>query len=178
MEIKYLPNIFLWVMFQCLLTFPVFGLMIGLSTEELTKSSEVVIKGVVEEVESYWSEDGKTIFTGALITVRDVIKGKIDQRKIVVEYEGGIVGNKGLMVSDVSSLKKGEKIILFLTPGKSKKREQNGDVYNIVGRAQGKYTIGSDGIARKSGFSLVDGKDIIDNNISVDILIGKIKGGK
>lgn len=178
MRINYLINVFLWGMFLCLFSSQVFGLMIGLSTEELTKSSEVVIKGEVGEVESHWSADGKTIFTSALITVRDVIKGKIDQKEIIVEYEGGKVGNKVLMVSDVSPLKNGEEIILFLTPGKSKKREQNGDVYNIVGRAQGKYILGDDGIARKSGFSLIDGKDIIDSNISVDILINKIKGIK
>jgi hypothetical protein len=47
-----------------------------------------------------------------------------------------------------------------------------------VGKAQGAYRIDNKGIARKSGFSLVSGKEIIDNNISVDALIKKIKEAK
>ena len=48
---------------------------------------------------------------------------------------------------------------------------------NAVKKAK-KYIIDGDGIAKKSGFSIVNGKDVIDNNISVDALIGKIKGVK
>ena len=154
------------------------AIMVGLSTEELTKASEVVIRGEVEDVEPHWSMDGKTIFTSASISVKDVIKGKISQKKIVVEYEGGEIGDIGVRVSDVSPLIKGEKIILFLKSGDSKRDKQNEKSHNIVGSAQGKYTIGDDGIARKSGFSIIKGKEVIDNNISVDALIDKIKGVK
>lgn len=154
------------------------AIMVGLSTEELVGASEVVIRGEVEDVESHWSIDGRAIFTSASIIINNVIKGKLDKIKIVVEYEGGEIGDIGVRVSDVSPLKKGEKIILFLKSGKSKKGEKNGDIHNIVGSAQGKYTIGDDGIARKSGFSVIKGKEFIDNNISVDALIDKIKGVK
>lgn len=165
----------LCLMFVYFLSSQAFAIMVGLSTEELTRASEVVIRGEVEDVESLWSKDRKIIFTSASIVINDVIKGKIAQEKIVVEYEGGEIGNIGLRVSDVSPLKKGERVVLFIKAGKSKKDEL-GDIYNIAGSAQGKYIIGDDGIARKSGFSVVDGKDVIDNNISVDALIGKIRG--
>ena len=69
-------------------------------------------------------------------------------------------------------LRKGEKVILFLKPGKSKK---DGIVFNIVGKGQGKYTIGNDGIARKGGFSIMSGEEVIDKNIPVEVLINKIK---
>lgn len=154
------------------------AIMVGLSTEELTRTSEVVIRGEVEDIETHWSTDGKTIFTSASVIINNVIRGKLDKKKIVVEHEGGEMGNIGVRVSDVSPLKKGEKLILFLESGKSKKGEQNGDIHNIVGSAQGKYAIGDDGIARKSGFSLIKGSEVIDNNISVDALIDKIKGVK
>ena len=167
----------LCLMFVYFLSSQAFAIMVGLSTEELTRASEVVIRGEVEDVESLWSKDRKIIFTSASIVINDVIKGKIAQEKIVVEYEGGEIGNIGLRVSDVSPLKKGERVVLFIKAGKSKKDEL-GDIYNIAGSAQGKYIIGDDGIARKSGFSVVDGKDVIDNNISVDALIGKIRGVK
>ncbi len=91
---------------------------------------------------------------------------------ITVEYEGGEVGEMGLRVSDVAPLKTGEEVILFLKSGKSK---IEGNVYNIVANAQGKYTIGEDGIARKYGFSVISGQDKIDYSIPADELINKIK---
>ena len=179
MKIKmHFVNIFLCLTFVYILSSQAFAIMVGLSTEELTRASEVVIRGEVVDVKPHWSEDGKTIFTSASIMISDIIKGKLYQKKIIVEYEGGEIANIGVKVSDVQPLTKGEKIILFLKSGKSKKGEKNGDIHNIVGSAQGKYTIGNDGIARKSGFSIIEGKEVIDNNISVDALIDKIKGVK
>ena len=146
--------------------------MVGLSTEELVRASEIVIEGDVEEVASQWSVDGKIIFTSATVVVRRVIRGNTVQQKVVVEYEGGEVGRVGLKVSDVVEMKKGEKVILFLKKGKSNK---DGVVFHAVGKAQGKYTVGDDGIARKKGFSLGRGEEVIDNNLPVDVLIDKIK---
>lgn len=148
------------------------ALMIGLSTEELTRASEAVIRGEVEDVKAQWSEDGSTIYSSASIIIDDVIKGEIAQEKIIVEYEGGEVGDISLRVSDVSPLKKGETVILFLKSGKSK---EVGVVHNIVGKAQGKYVIGKDGIARKSEFSIVSGEGLVDDNIPLDELIDKIR---
>jgi len=150
-----------------------FAFMEGLSTERLTRESEVVITGKVEDVQSQWSRDRKIIFTRATIKIHAVIKGRAADRSIVVEYKGGEVGSIGMRVSDAVSLKKGERVLMFLKSGVSYK---NGKIFNIVGKAQGKYTISDDGIAQKSGFSAADGKGVIDNNIRVDELIKKIKG--
>lgn len=148
------------------------AIMVGMGTEELTRESKVVIRGEVAEVEAQWSEDGKTIITRASIIITDVFKGETSSNMITVEYEGGEVGEMGFRVSDVAPLKTGEEVILFLKSGKSK---IEGDVHKIVGKAQGKYTIGNDEIARKCGFSVISGEDIIDNNIHVDKLIDKIR---
>ena len=51
-----------------------------------------------------------------------------------------------------------------------------GDIYQITGNAQGHYTIDSQGIARKGGFSLIQREDVVDNNIPLDTLINKIRG--
>ena len=90
-----------------------------------------------------------------------------------MEYEGGEVGEIGLKVSDQPSFTGGEEVILFLKSGKSKR---DGDIYNVVGRGQGKYVVGEDGIARKKGFSIAYGEDNIDNDIPAKDLIEKIKG--
>ena len=156
----------------CLFSFSSLAIMKGMSTKELTKLSETVIEGRVEGVEAQWSKDGKTIFTSAYIVVSNVIRGMSDQTNIIVEYEGGEIGDTGVKVSDEPTLKEGERVILFLKSGKSKK---DGVAYNIVGKGQGKYVMGADGIARKSGFSIEGGAENIDTNIPVDELIEKVR---
>jgi len=146
--------------------------MEGLSTEELTRSSELVIEGDVKDVTAEWSKDGKTIISRSTIITTNIIKGKIIQEVIAVEHDGGEIGDIGFHVSDVEPLRKGEKVILFLKTGESKKY---GNALKIVGNAQGKYTIGKDGIARKRGFSVITGEEKIDNNIPVEELVDKIR---
>lgn len=148
------------------------SLMVGLSTEELTRDSEIVVVGEVRDASSYWSEDGTTIFTKAKVMVDQVVKG-IHHTEVDIEYKGGEVGEIGLKVSDAPSLEKGEKVILFL---EAKKVEKGIKVFNIVGNAQGKYTIMGNGIAIKKGFSVVkDTEDVIDNHIPVEDLLDKIR---
>jgi hypothetical protein len=148
------------------------AIMRGMSTEELTIESDVVVQGEVKNVKAHWSRDGKTIITRAIILRQHSIKGVLGRRNIVVEYDGGEIGDIGLRVSDIAPLKEGEQVILFLQSGISK---IDGEVFHIVGKGQGKYVIGNDGIARKSGFSVIDGQELIDNNIPVDNLIEKIQ---
>jgi hypothetical protein len=145
--------------------------MEGLSTEELTRSSEIVIEGTVNDVAAEWSKDGKTIISRSTVIPTNVIKGKIAQ-EITVELDGGEIGDIGFHVSDVEPLRKGEKVILFLKTGESRR---GGNAFKIVGNAQGKYSIGKDGIARKRGFSVITGEEKIDNNIPVEELVDKIR---
>lgn len=145
--------------------------MIALSTEELTKLSENVIVGKVEKTVAQWSEDGKTIITRATIQINNVIRGNLNKNKIIVEYPGGAIGDIELIVSDVSSLKVGEKVMLFLT----RKNLKDDSVFKIAGKAQGHYTIDKNGIARKGGFSVIGNKYTIDNNVPVNTLIDKIR---
>ena len=162
-----------------------YALMVGLSTEELTKGSEFIFVGKVESVESIWSKDGKTIISRAHIIINEVIKGEQSKERITVEYPGGEIGDLGLKVSDIRPLKKGEETLLFL---KSKKDQRRGgeislsmgeeEVYQITGNAQGHYTIDYQGVARKGGFSLIQREDATDNNIPLNILIDKIRGVK
>jgi hypothetical protein len=77
-----------------------------------------------------------------------------------------------MKVSDTSSFKKGETVILFLSPSLKLKKAHT---YRVYGRAQGKYRIGKDNIARKRGFSIVDNHESIDNDLPVYELIEKIK---
>jgi hypothetical protein len=146
-----------------------YAVMLGLSTEELTRGSEAVVEGDVQDMQSHWSEDGKTIYTSVTVVIREAIKGEASEQTIVVEHEGGEVGDIGLRVSDMAVFRKGQRVILFLKPGRS------GNVYNIVGKAQGKYDIDAQGIARKRGFTLMGGQEAVDNDIPVEALKAKIR---
>ena len=172
----------LTVMMLFLFNAPLGALMMGISTEELTRSSELVVSGQVESVESSWTADGKSIVTRAVVLINETVKGQAQGDRVVVEYEGGEVGGTGLKVSDMSPLLKGSDVILFLKSGMSKaplsKQGQQQKTYHLVGKSQGKYTVGEDGIARKDGFSIMSGEQKVDSNISRQELVNKIRGVK
>lgn len=151
------------------------AVMEGISTDELTRASDAIVDGEVIDSRSFWSSDGRTIITRAVVAIGEVVRGRVTGKRIVVEYEGGEVGDTGLRVSDMAVLEKGERVLLFLTEGKSR---LSGRAYRIVGKGQGKYTIGKDDIARKRGFSVMRGRELIDNDIPVDLLKEKIRGVK
>lgn len=151
---------------------PSSAIMIGLSTELLTKQSGLVVTGEVKETKSQWADNGKAIVTIATIVIDEVVKGRSDTKTIQVKCEGGEVDGIGMRVSDSAELAGGEKVFLFLNHGHQKSDSAE---YEIVGKAQGKYTIGKDNIARKKGFSVADKKEVIDNDIPVRTLIEKIK---
>jgi hypothetical protein len=133
----------------------------------------MVIMGEVLDVGAHWGQGGKTIYTSATILISDTIKGNGTQKKVKVRYKGGEIGNIGLKVSDTSRFIKGEKVLLFL---KSEEIVKGKVVsYKMTGKAQGKYAIDKDNIARKKGFSLAGDDKNIDNNIPVKELIDKIK---
>lgn len=162
-----------------------FALMLGLSLEELVSSSDIVISGEVKDTESFWSKDGKTILTSATVAVDNIIKGDPSQDTVIVEHEGGEIGGIGLKVSDISPLVKGEKIVLLLKAAYSRKHladrgldTPTEKVYNLVGEAQGKYLIDSNGLATRSGFSIAGRKNLHDNNIPLEELIKRIQGIK
>ncbi|HTR45082.1 MAG TPA: hypothetical protein VMH06_05170 [Thermodesulfovibrionales bacterium] len=154
------------------LSSPASALMKAFTTEELAKSSDLVISGEVEEVSSRWSGDGKTIVTRAVVVTGEVMKGGAAQARTIVEYPGGEVGAAGLRVLDVSPLRRGERVVLFLRPSSL---ENGGTIYAIVGKGQGKYTMDDKGVARKGGFSVLKGEGTIDYSLSLDSLREKIR---
>ncbi|MDY0042202.1 MAG: hypothetical protein RBS57_17970 [Desulforhabdus sp.] len=163
------------------------AVMMALTTDEITKSSDIVIRGTVQRVESYWSDDGKSIMSRATVLVIEKIRGRIVPHQVVVEYAGGEIGDLGYRVSDSVSFEEGEDTLLFLrgpiarnkpvqaAPGSQDQLVDQPEGYEMVGKAQGKYTIDHLGIARKRGFSVVGKPGTIDNNIPVEELIRKIK---
>ena len=154
------------------LPLPVVALMLGLSTEKLTHSAALIVTGDVEDVASQWTADKKFITTTAVISVQQVMKGKLAEKKIRVMHMGGQVGDIVMRQSDVEPLNKGEKVLLFLSP---EEELSGGAAFRIEGKAQGKYTIGADRIARKKGFSAQAVDEPMDISLPLETLTKKIK---
>jgi hypothetical protein len=160
-------------------SWPAYAVMVGISTEELTRNSHIVVLGTVESVGSYRSADKRMIFSRAEIRVEETAKGGPVAERIAVEYDGGEVGGVGLRVSDMPAFVPNERVILFLKTGSSRNLQAGqaggGTTFNLVGKAQGRYTIDENDVARKGGFALASGQDVVDNNIPYTELINKVK---
>jgi hypothetical protein len=167
-----MKRIVLWSFVLLLIPAPsVEAMMMGLSTAKLTRDSELVVMGKVLDVRSHWADNGRKIRSTAHVQVKKFLKGSTPVVQVMeVVYDGGEVGDIGMKVSDVSPLRKGEEVILFLKKGRG--HTERG--YHIVGKGQGTYRV-ENGIARKGGFSIARGHEQIDNDIPVPDLIDKIK---
>ncbi len=152
------------------------AVMRSLSTEELARSADAVVEGDVADVASFWTADGKAIVSRATVVVTDVVRGFPVQKTLTVEFEGGEVGDVGMGVSDMATVSRGQRILVFL---QKKRASRDAGHYEIIGRAQGVYKVGGDRVARKSGFSLAPGSGAdIDNDLDVDLLKQKIRGAR
>ncbi len=105
------------------------ALVIEKSLNDLTAEADSIVTGKVVNKESYW-ENGK-IFTDVTISVGENIKGK-PENKIIVQVQGGVVGDIYAQVSDVPLFENNEEVLLFLKGNK------------VVGWNQGKFTIKND----------------------------------
>ncbi len=155
---------------------PATAIMLPLSTPELAKKSDIIVKGLVEGIEAFWAKDKSAIVSWASIRIEEIIKGSFSKKRLIVEYDGGEVDGVGFGVSDAVRMIEGEQVLLFLKSGKSKR--DGSLIFNLIGQSQGKYTIDANGICKKSGFAVVGGEDIIDNNIECEKLIEIINNAK
>ena len=160
------------------------GMMTGLSVKELSDRADTVLLGKVMDKEVFWSADGKMIMTSVVIEVGEVIKGVVGDQYVTVEYPGGEIGEIGMKVSDVPTFQTGEMVLVFLKAVQSKRFESDDagtgehSVFQVVAKAQGKYSIATDGIARRSGFSLAEGGKALVNEVPMETLIRMIKKGE
>lgn len=159
------------------------ALMIKLSLEKLTICSDAIILGEVKEIQCQWSLDNSVILTMVTLQVIEILKGSINNNKILIQYPGGQVEDIGLKVSDMPSFHLNEKGLVFLTFIKDPQNEKNSPLsaisilpaFSIFGAAQGKFSIDSNGIAYRSGYSLIS-KDLdSEMSLSLEDLIMKIK---
>jgi hypothetical protein len=101
----------------------------------LKEAAELVVQGIVTKVSSQFINN--TIRSTAEVSVNIVEKGEAVS-KVVVEYEGGNVGDIELLVSNQPRFREGEHVLLYLVHG-------TGDNYKVVGGVAGKILLDSSG---------------------------------
>lgn len=113
---------------------PVFAAQaVAVSVEELTRSSDAVIRGEVTAARAQRSGDGRRIFTRYDLRTKAVLRGRAPKVARVV-VPGGVVGRVGQRVDAAPSLAKGEDIVVFL-------KRAGGETFSVTGLAQGKFSV-------------------------------------
>jgi len=114
------------------------ALMLEMSTKELTKQAGAVVRGRVIDMKSEWDPEKRFIWTLVSISVSKSIKGeKLENQTVTVKIPGGIVGDVGQVTEDAPIFKKGEDVLLFLSPEVYRGKK----LFRITGKFQGKHTV-------------------------------------
>jgi hypothetical protein len=114
-------------------------LAVPATVEDLTRSSDAVVRGKVASVSARWSEDQRRIFTYVEVERASVWRGAAPAR-VTVLVPGGVVGNIGQRVDGAPGFAKGEEVVVFLSSAEV-------GAFRVTGLAQGKFSVQS-GAAR------------------------------
>lgn len=104
---------------------------VTMSVEEVARSSDVVVRGLVVSREARATRDGR-IITEVEIAVESAWKGATD-RVVRLVVPGGSLGWIALSVDAAPTFEEGEEVIVFLA--------RNGPGYSVSGYALGKYRV-------------------------------------
>jgi hypothetical protein len=129
-----------------LLSWPLLGLAAevrGASVEALARSSDLVVRGLVERSTARWSDDGRRIFTFVEVRPTSSWKGRAPA-SVTVLVPGGVVGRIGQRVDGSPALEDGEEVVLFLRQGEAA-------TWRVQGLAQGKFRV--EGLAARPDLS-------------------------
>lgn len=125
-----------------------FGLLKYLTLEFLTKNAETIVLGEVKNLRPFWNEAKNKILTEVSLAPQKFLKGR-EAQEIKVIVQGGVIGRKGLWVSDQPRFQKGEKVILFLTLAK-----RTG--WQVLGDQQGKFQVVKDSTTQEELVAIPD----------------------
>jgi len=106
------------------------------SPQQMGQTSELVVRGKVSTVHSYWNETHTKIFTETTVDVDEAYKGQAGATARVVQM-GGVVGNVRVHVHGAIVWSRGEEVLLFLEP-------DGRGAHRVSGFSQGKFLVERD----------------------------------
>ncbi len=157
--------------------------MIKLPLQRLSQAADLIILGKVEDIRCEWSLNKEIILTVTTLKIKEEWKGNIRYSRVFIQSPGGTIGDLTLKVSDVPVFEKGEDVLVFLKTIENVMHLQNSfsvslnylPSFFVFGRAQGKYSIDKNKIARKWGYFLRDKEAYKDNELTLSELEARIK---
>ena len=84
------------------------------SDDDMVIGARAILRGKVVAIESSFDEQNSRIYTYITVKVREVLKGQIAERRIVLKELGGQVGDRTSVIYGNPQFKKGEKVLLYL----------------------------------------------------------------
>jgi hypothetical protein len=146
--VKNIKVILLATLILCLLPAISYCLINQLPLKELTKASDLIVKGSVVKTESHWTNptwdpNSKIIVTDITFRINEFIKGASHPKQVIIQTEGGEVGDIGLAVEDMPRFSSNEEAIVFLSSTTAK------GVRTVINLHNGKYTIAQGKILEK-----------------------------
>lgn len=84
------------------------------SDEDMIISSRAIVRGRVRALASAYDEQSGVVSTYVTLRIREVLKGSIEARRIVLKERGGIAGDHGTLIHGVPSFTEGEEVLLYL----------------------------------------------------------------
>ena len=104
--------------------------------EQLGDDAQLVVRGSVLEVHSFWSPDKTKVLTEVIVAVEEDFKGDSPATVRLLQL-GGVVDNVRVTVSGALQWRLDEEVLLFLQP-------YTRDSYQVSGFSQGKFQIHRD----------------------------------
>jgi hypothetical protein len=129
-----------------------------LTTDELSKQSEVVAVGKVSGLKSQWDKNKSRIVTQVTMTVGEYLKGNAGG-EITITSPGGEVDGVGEWYSHSPRFKNSEDVVVFA------RRDKEGH-YRVAGGHEGKFSVKKDAVT---------GKQVVDERGSLDDFKSQIK---
>jgi len=108
----------------------------AMSDEALVAASQTVVVGDVDQVYSFWNEDGTAIMTEAVVHVDRVLAGSAPAQVTVRTFGGQVAGYR-LEAEGFPTFQAGEHTVLFLAAGTD-------GTYRVAGYQLGQYRVRPD----------------------------------
>ncbi len=110
--------------------------VIAQTMEELARSSPLVARARVHQVQSSWNDKHTTIETWAEVELVDVLKGTAPVgTTLLIRNPGGVVGDIGAYAAGAPQFATGEDTLLFLEPARD-----DSNIWLVSALAAGKVT--------------------------------------
>lgn len=119
-----------------------------IAIEKKIDKASLIVEGKVTEQHSFWNQQHTVIYTSNMVRISKLFKGKIISKQIEILTQGGSVGYRCLVVSDLLQLQKNETGIFFCQENALQMRSPftKSILYDVYSSAQGflKYDLQND----------------------------------